>query len=519
LIIRDAGYDGVVIEPGTSGAGEDIYVVNCFVWNCYRDGIFINTIGGVTSYVYNCTVEGCNTSSTADHANINCRYGNGILINNISLNGGGEGDYTDSAGSGEFLSGSKNNVSSDATAPGGSDITSVTATDYVRNTSTEDLRLTDDSDNLAIQTGYDLYLGSDNYSFNTSINDTTRESGYWDRGAHQSDFNGKFGYWFVSADTSAFWASRDTARITKTIAAAIDSSTTFDVICVAEGVYNENELTPKSNTTLYGGFDRDDSTLSGRGSFWQFKKRTKVDGDSAGVIFLVDDNSSITLDGFYCWAGSADNDYGGAVAVTYSGTDVTVRNFWVEKCEAGRAKTQGWGCGIIVDTDTDGLVLVENMVVIDSYAYCGAIESTDGSHARFIVRNCLVYNSDAFGFEVSWHEGTPVYRTDHEFVNCVGWESPSSHRGSSDQTVFWSWARDFATYSYCDHSAWSDETGDGKWGPPDATIIFETTEPDPMFRDADNHDFRLRRGSPLVGAGENGTDIGPFELERESISY
>ena len=311
---------------------------------------------------------------------------------------------------------------------------------------------------------------------------------------------------YVSNDPN-IW--QDKSPLYQTIAAAIEAAQSGDEIWVAKGTFAEHIIL-KDEVSLFGGFDNDDNTLNDR-NLWDLRPRTIIDGTNTGRC--IKSGSNLTIDGFEIVNGNTsgtDEEWGAGISVV-DVANVDVRNVFVSYC------TTNWlGSGIFVNTTHNGTIKIENAVVWRCSAYCGALEISDVTESRVIVRYCTIVENYAFGLEIPWNENFELGNLNHEFSNNICWDNDNPRELSSQEDV-WARARDFLDYSFVGRKEWSAEAD--RWGESLPHNIFEKGDNGvgtPQFENRHTGDFRLTEYSPCIGAGENGKDMGAYRYNQQT---
>jgi len=160
------------------------------------------------------------------------------------------------------------------------------------------------------------------------------------------------------------------------------------------------------------------------------------------------------------------------------------------RCVISHNKAGGPGGGLLISNRNN--CLVENCVIafnrVRSRQYYGGGVYIRGSTARPLFRNCTFYGNQAplgsavYAIHSSIIPGDPAEGT---FVNCVLIDSPTDEFALGENAAI------HVQYS----NVWGGWPGEGN------------IDADPLFRDPENDDFRLRLGSPCIdSASTSGPD-------------
>ncbi len=166
----------------------------------------------------------------------------------------------------------------------------------------------------------------------------------------------------------------------------------------------------------------------------------------------------------------------GAFCVIRTFSDVTVRNCSIEP------PPDGWGRGNPIHPEVAVDILAEDCF----WGYEGIDWGRDvPTGTRFVFKNntfdcCLCLAADPGQTEYSMR-----------FINCIDYH-PTCGTGEPPDTLEWRYC-DF----YCPTNPY-----------PNCGTFVNCFSADPLFCDPESGDFRLQWGSPCIGAGEGGEDVG-----------
>lgn len=246
-----------------------------------------------------------------------------------------------------------------------------------------------------------------------------------------------------------------------TLSAALDAARSGDTVRVAAGTYAASELSVPAGVQLIG-------------DGWQ---NTIIDGAGAAVVLYAADRTLIQ--GFTI-RGSGPDYFHSAVWVS-EGT-VTLRDNRVTGNAAGI-----WAWCFDLATCNIRVELERN--IIDRNAL-NAVNSNEV--AVFVLRNNVIFGNGGSGIILNDADSL----AENNLVGNNGSIGIANNAG--------------AVVRY--NSAWANAHGNFT-APPSSGAPLDPTnvQVDALFRDADNADFRLRAGSPVIGAGTPiGSDMGPF---------
>jgi hypothetical protein len=189
------------------------------------------------------------------------------------------------------------------------------------------------------------------------------------------------------------------------------------------------------------------------------------------------------------------------------------------------------GGGIFIDggtNNTEAAPLIEfNVLRSCTATWCGAGIEIDGVNGGggtdATIRHNILRNNpnggtadNGFGLEL-WTEATSddyCSQRMGDFYNNIIIGFYNTRDYVIDSSDIWAWARNSTDYSFI-----SDRWNTGRWlydgcyryDNPNNHNVFGT---DPMFVDEGNRDYHLRPGSPCIGTGRGGIDIGLFPSQQ-----
>lgn len=272
-----------------------------------------------------------------------------------------------------------------------------------------------------------------------------------------------------------------------TIQAALNAAATGDVVVVAPGTYRENLDFKEKNVNL--------TSSAGAAS-------TIIDA-SQRVGVAIGPAGSIT--GFTIR--NARGTFGAGMTVQGSGSRIAA-NIFEDNTQTGG----GYGAAIAINAASpiiEGNVFRRNTgdtqflsgvisLVNSSSPYIAnnifhdnpsrAINSTVPTTANpVIINNTMVRNSVGIRVDRRITTRNQVYRNNLIHGNVVGFEVDFGVEASNP-----TWEHNLVSGNGTDYKSVASQTG-----------TKGNIAGDPLFVDAANHDFRLRRGSPAIDAGEN----------------
>ncbi len=266
----------------------------------------------------------------------------------------------------------------------------------------------------------------------------------------------------------------------RSIQAGINAAGQGDIIFVKKGTYFENVILNKKDVVVSG--ESKDSTI--------------VDGQNSGSVFTLEnptynDNDVCTIENFTIQNGFASG--GGGILVAYFSPQLI--NLNVINNNAGN---EGGGIQCSNGSPTlDGLFIAGNHA---SYAG-GGIYLENQAHLN--ISNSTIVNNSAniYGGGIQVHSVSAA-----EFTNCILWNNSTEWDGYQQAHV----ASGTITINHCNIQGGQDavvneDIGFVNWGD-------ENIDANPLFCDPLNGDYTLAENSPCIGSGDNGDNIGAFEL-------
>lgn len=548
---EDLDYAAVLVEE------YQVWLYNCVVYNCSDNDVNYGAV---------CVENGRISVTNSIVVSNDIAWYN----NDFKIKTGGTGKWLDS----------RNNVSSDLTCIGGFPCRSMVP-DSIFVSTTDGaydfhLKNTTITRKYIIDRGW--YANRDFSTFTMDIDDSTRanillkqpDTYRWDIGIDEANIQADtqpIRYVRKLADAATKWAGL--TPVYSTLDSAIDDSDPWDIIYVASGRYVENIRCSQENIFIYGGFAGTEADLSER----QLRKQymfanpalfTIIDANEDTNCFRT--RSGVVLDGFHLRNGIAREGAGFCAKQEggwpYDQSYSIVRNCRMDSCRSTLAT--GWGAAVLFDNGpSPGILRAEYCFAQQCSAYCGIMETLSGSETAGQFINCMVMNSDGFGFEISvkdwayyddsdntpgdcWsgaqYTGAPgvclttyLPFTDnilhnHRFINCVSLNNQGHHSRSSIpyDPNFQSWAKDQRYISYCyagasgivwgDTSTQSPGIGAGVFWSMFAEVeglLHQDSLADKRlyFADSAGGDFTPTGASPLASSGKGGeyeTYMGPI---------
>ena len=305
-------------------------------------------------------------------------------------------------------------------------------------------------------------------------------------------------------------------------------------IFVAQGVYYENHIILSEGIKLYGSFEGHESSLADRREVWDNDHWTVIDAERKHRVLNMKDKTEVN--GFILRNGlrdytlqsdcTLDDSRGGGIYVECD-DDVVVRNNIIEHCGVF------WqGGGIFIEgscNNTSAAPLIEFNVIRSCTGYCGGgieiagvPEGAPGGTDAIIRHNVLRNNPDGgtselgFGLELWTEYDDQCSPRMGDFYNNIIIGFHNKRDWNIDAADVWVWARNSADRSFISQEWYLGEflyDGCYKFGNPNKHNIFGS---DPMFVDETNRNYRLRDGSPCIGAGRGGVNIGLFPDNRDT---
>lgn len=307
-------------------------------------------------------------------------------------------------------------------------------------------------------------------------------------------------------------------------------------IFVAQGVYYENHIILSEGIKLYGSFEGHESSLADRRDVWDNDHWTVIDAERKHRVLNMKDKTEVN--GFILRNGlrdhtlqsgiTIDDTRGGGIYIECD-DDVVVRNNIIEHCAVF------WqGGGIFIEgscNNTSGAPLIEFNVIRSCTGYCGGgieiagvPEGAPGGTDAIIRHNVLRNNPDGgtselgFGLELWTEYDDQCSPRMGDFYNNIIIGFRNKRDWNIDAADVWVWARNSSDRSFISQEWYLGEylyDSCYKFGNPDKHNIFGS---DPMFVDEANRNYRLRDGSPCIGAGRGGVNIGLFPDNRDTQS-
>mgnify|MGYP001476556554 CR=1 FL=1 len=373
----------------------------------------------------------------------------------------------------------------------------------------------------------------DLYTFDANNNRIEQTNQDWDGAAWVNDSRITSTYisgnnvFHVSTTGSDETGDGTEANPFATIQTAIDSSEDGDHVSVAAGTYVENIYIDKNIAVL--GEDRE---------------TTIIDGDSSGsvVTFGNSVNETALFSGFTITNGSGlmeddpsnnwDNGLSKGGGIYLDESSPILEQLIIEN-----NTVSGGGGGISKSSQNSSLHISHSLVRNNTAKYAGAIHGQNGSN---VIMYCEIYNNHAtniaggFGGVMSVSntsiynntavDGAAAMSADATMFNCVvsGNESPNYcieiGGGSTEieNTIIWGntsasilcWSGIAISYSNIEggQDSFLDDGTAPNWG--EGNI-----DANPRFCEPDSGDFSLAENSPSAGTGEDGSNMGAFDVE------
>ena len=275
-----------------------------------------------------------------------------------------------------------------------------------------------------------------------------------------------------------------------TIQAGINAASSGDTVSVAAGTYAENVLLENP----------DDGPYKSINVIGEDKNTTIIDGGGNGrVVVLRDCDSNTLLKNFTIQNGYGSEDSNDTEADEGAGIFVRNGSPRIENCIIKNNVSEGWGGGICVIGDNP---LLKGLTIYDNLASDGsgmAIVATDPS-----IINCTIVDNNGQGMWVT-HNSNPT------LINSI------VRNNSSEQIYF----REVDNPSTIDISYSNIQDGqDSIVTNNNGTVTWGTGNIDanPRFCGPDSADFSLGENSPSAGTGEDGSNMGSFNVECGDVS-
>jgi chitodextrinase len=305
-------------------------------------------------------------------------------------------------------------------------------------------------------------------------------------------------------------------------------------IFVTQGVYFENHIILTEGIKLYGSFAGDESSLAERRDVWDNDHWTVIDAERKHRVLNMKDKTEVNgfilrngLRDYTLQSGTTIDDSRGGGIYIECDDDVVVRNNIIEHCAVY------WqGGGIFIEgsrNNTSAAPLIEFNVIRSCTGYCGGgieiagvPEGAPGGTDAIIRHNVLRNNPDGgtselgFGLELWTEYDDRCSPRMGDFYNNIIIGFHNKRDWNIDAADVWVWARNSADRSFISQEWYLGDylySGCYKFGNPNKQNIFGS---DPMFVDEANSNYRLRDGSPCIGTGRGGVNIGLFPDNRDT---
>jgi hypothetical protein len=303
---------------------------------------------------------------------------------------------------------------------------------------------------------------------------------------------------------------------------------------VSQGVYYENNIILSEGIKLYGSFEGHESSLADRRDVWDNDHWTVIDAERKHRVLNMKDKTEVNgfilrngLRDYTLQSGTTIDDSRGGGIYIECDDDVVVRNNIIEHCAVY------WqGGGIFIEgscNNTSAAPLIEFNVIRSCTGYCGGgieiagvPEGAPGGTDAIIRHNVLRNNPDGgtaelgFGLELWTEYENQCSPRMGDFYNNIIIGFHNKRNWNIDAADVWVWARNSTDRSFISQEWYLGEflyDGCYKFGNPNKHNIFGS---DPMFVDEANSNYRLRDGSPCIGAGRGGVNIGLFPDNRDT---
>jgi len=271
-----------------------------------------------------------------------------------------------------------------------------------------------------------------------------------------------------------------------TIQSAIDASSSGDTVLVSAGTYLENINFNGKNIAVIGE-DRENTIIDGgqNGSVVTFDS---IEGTASALSnFTITGGNAYDGGGIYCSSsaptikdniitGNVSETYGGGISCNYS-SPIIMNNTITSNSAI-------YGGGISFDRYTSSVIKGNNIH--------GNSAEEGGGIGCFTFSSPTITNNTIVGNSASTNGGGIYcyYVSAPNVTNTIIWDNTAS----TDPNISVYFSDPY--FNYCDvMGSWEGE------GNIDA---------DPLFCDAENGDFTVQSDSPVLGAGQDGTDMGAY---------